>query len=261
MILAIDIGNTGTTLGFYKNETLYHSLKISSIPHRSTDEVAMLFNSVCFQKEIDKTEVEGCVISSVVPHLTTKIKQAVEAVFSCNPLIITHGVKTGLNIRIDNHTQLGSDIVADTVAAACVLKKPFAVIDLGTATTISAVNSLGELTGVVIVPGVRLAVDALSSNAAELPYISLTKPKTLLGKNTEDSMLSGCVFGTAAMIDGIIIRLKEELGTDNLSVIACGGLADAVIPFCHTDIKIDPYLTLNGLYQIYCLNQRKSKST
>jgi len=261
LILTIDIGNTGTTIGFYKNDLLCHPTKISSKPHRSADEYTMLFETLCFQKGVDKKEVVGCAISSVVPHLTDKTKQAVTAVFSCNPIIITHGIKTGLNIRIDNHTQLGSDIVADTVAAAVVLEKPFAVIDLGTATTISAVNATGELIGVIIAPGVRLSVDALSQNAAELPYISLSEPKALLGKNTEDSMISGSVYGTAAMIDGIITRLCEEFGRDYISVIACGGLAGDVIPFCQTEIEIEPYLTLNGLNHIYKLNQRKGKST
>jgi len=259
MILAIDIGNTGTAFGFYKNESLCHHIKISSAPQRSADEYTIFLNTICLQKDINKADVEGCVISSVVPPLTDKIRQAVDDVFSCKPLIITHGVKTGLNIRVDNQTLLGSDIVANTVAAAAILKKPFSVIDLGTATTVSAVNSSGELIGVIIIPGVRLAVDALSSSAAELPYISLVKPKSLLGKNTEDSMLSGCIYGTAAMIDGIIERLKEELGTNDLNIIACGGLANDIIPFCQTDIPINPYLTLDGLIQLYRLNQRKNK--
>ncbi|HAN21468.1 MAG: hypothetical protein A2Y15_09080 [Clostridiales bacterium GWF2_36_10] len=260
MILAIDIGNTGTAFGFYDNATLCHHIRISSIPHKSIDEYTMILNTYCMQKKIDISNVEGCVISSVVPPITEQIKQAVENVISCKPLIITHGVKTGLNIRIDNQTQLGSDIVANAVAAASVLQKPFTVIDLGTATTVSAVNSLGELYGVIIIPGVRLSVDILSATAAELPYISLGKPKSLLGKNTNDSMLSGCIYGTAAMLDGIIERVKEDLGAENLSVIACGGLADKIIPFCQTDISINPYLTLEGLVQLYRLNQRKNKS-
>ena len=260
MLLAIDIGNSGIAFGFYKDDSICHHCKISSKPHKSKDEYAMLLNTVCMQKKIDTADVEGCVISSVVPPLTEQIRQAAEEVFSCKPLIITHGVKTGLNIRIDIQTQLGSDIVANTVAAASILPKPFAVIDLGTATTISAVNGSGELIGVIIVPGTRLAVDALSASAAELPYISLAAPKSLIGKNTNDSMLSGCIYGTASMIDGIIERLKEELKADNLSVIACGGLADKIVPFCHTNISINPRLTLNGLIQLYRMNQRKLKS-
>ena len=110
------------------------------------------------------------------------------------------------------------------------LPKPFAVVDLGTATTVSAVNKAGELIGVIIAPGTRIAVDALSAAAAELPYISLTRPKALLGKNTQDSMVSGCIYGTACMIDGFIEKLKVELETDKLNVIACGGLADIIIP-------------------------------
>ncbi len=257
MILAIDIGNTGIAFGFYKEDLISHHCKISSIPHKSADEYVMIMNSICMQKNISTTEVEGCVISSVVPPLTEPLRQAAEEVFSCKPLIIAHGLKTGLNIRIDNHTQLGSDIVANTVAAASVFPKPLAVIDLGTATTVSAVNSAGELFGVIIMPGVRIAVDALSAATAALPYISIDAPKCLLGKNTEDSMNSGCVYGTAAMIDGIIERLKIELKADNLNVIACGGLANKIIPYCHSKIEVNPYLTLDGLIQLYRLNQRK----
>lgn len=260
MILAIDIGNTGTAIGFYKDNSIYHHCKITSKPYKSKDEYAMLLNTLCVQKKIDPAGVEGCIISSVVPPLTEPIQQAVEEAFSCRPLIVSHGIKTGLNMRIDNQTQLGSDIVANTVAAAALLPKPFAVIDLGTATTISTVNASGELIGVIIVPGTRLAVDALSAAAAELPYISLIAPKQLFGKNTKDSMLSGSIYGTAFMLDGIIERLKAELETNKLSVIACGGLADKIIPFCKTEIAINQYLTLDGLVQLYRLNQRKPKN-
>ena len=259
MILAIDIGNTGTAFGFYKDDALCHHCKVSSKPYKTADEYSILFNAICMQEKIDTGDVQGCVISSVVPPLTEQILRSVENVFSCKPLVITHGVKTGLNIKIDIQTQLGSDIVANTVAAASLLPKPFAVIDLGTATTISAVNTSGELFGVIIVPGTRISVDALSASAAELPYISLEAPKSLLGKNTEDSMLSGCIYGTASMLDGLIERLKKDLKTDDLSVIACGGLADKIIPFCKTKISVKPHLTLDGLIKLYRLNQRKPK--
>ena len=258
MILAIDIGNTGIAFGFYKEDSISHHCKISSVPHKSVDEYVMTLSAICMQKKIDTADVQGCIISSVVPALTEQLKQAAEEEFSCKPLIVAHGLKTGLNIRIDNHTQLGSDIVANTVAAASVLTKPFAVIDLGTATTVSAVNSAGELIGVIIIPGVRVAVDALSAATAELPNISLEAPKCLIGKNTEDSMLSGSIYGTAAMLDGIIERLKEELKTENLSVIACGGLVNKIVPYCHSEIKVNPYLTLDGLAQLCRLNQRKT---
>jgi len=259
MILAIDIGNTGTAFGFYSDDSMHHHCKISSKPYKTSDEYSMLLKTVCTQMGIDPLSVQGCVISSVVPPLTEQILQAVETVFSCKPLMITSGVKTGLNIRIDIQTQLGSDIVANTVAAASILPKPFAVIDLGTATTISVVNKLGELFGVIIVPGTRIAVDALSASAAELPYISLGAPKSFLGKNTNDSMLSGCIYGTASMLDGLIERLKKELETEDLGIVACGGLADRIIPFCHTKIPVNPRLTLDGLIRLYRLNQRKPR--
>lgn len=259
MILAIDIGNTGIAFGFYKEQSIVHHVKVSSKPYRSKDEIIMLLNNICSLKKIQPADVEGCAVASVVPPLTEQVKQGVEEFFSCKCMLVTHGIKTGLNIRIDVHTQLGSDIVANNVAAANNLPKPFAVIDLGTATTISAVNTSGELNGVIIIPGVRLSVDALSASAAELPYISLSPPKALLGKNTQDSMVSGCIYGTACMIDGIIDKLKEELKTDHLNVVACGGLADMIIPYCKTHIVINHFLTLDGLVQLYYMNQRKPK--
>lgn len=259
MILAIDIGNTGISFGFYKKNTIYYHCKISSKPHKSADEYAMMLKTICSQNEVETADVEGAVISSVVPPLSEQIKKAVADVFSCNPLVVAHGLKTGLNIRIDNHTQLGSDIVANNVAAAAILEKPFAVIDLGTATTISSVNSAGELFGVMIMPGLRISVDALSAATAELPYISLGSPKSLFGKNSADSMLSGSIYGTAAMLDGVIKRLKNELKTDELDVVACGGYADKVIPYCKTKIQVKPNLTLDGLIHLFEINKHKVK--
>ena len=259
MILAIDVGNTGIAFGFYKEQSIVHHEKVSSKPYRTKDEIVMLLNNICNHKKIQPADVEGCAISSVVPPLTEQVRQGAEELFACKPLLVTHGLKTGLNIRIDVHTQLGSDIVANNVAAANILPKPFAVIDLGTATTISAVNSSGELNGVIIIPGTRLAVDALSASAAELPYISLSRPKALLGKNTQDSMVSGCIYGTACMIDGIIDKLKTEFNTNQLSVIACGGLVDEIIPYCKTRIEVNRFLTLDGLVQLYYMNQRRVK--
>jgi type III pantothenate kinase len=260
MILSIDVGNTGIAFGFYKEKSIVHHSKVSSRPYKSKDEFVMLLNNICNHKKIQPADVEGCAISSVVPPLTEQIRQGVEEFFSCKPLLITPGIKTGLNIRIDVHTQLGSDIVANNVAAAAILPKPFAVVDLGTATTVSAVNKAGELIGVIIAPGTRIAVDALSAAAAELPYISLTRPKVLLGKNTQDSMVSGCIYGTACMIDGFIEKLKVELETDKLNVIACGGLADIIIPYCRESISVNRYLTLDGLVHLYYMNAGRSRS-
>lgn len=256
MILAIDIGNTGIILGFYEKDQLKADFKISSVPRRTADEYAMLFRLWCSQHHLDGS-LEGCVISCVVPPLKRPIEQAVKDVFDCSVLFVGHGVKTGLNLRVDNQTDVGSDIVANMVAASDQYSGPVAVVDFGTATTLSAVNAAGEMVGVAIMPGVQVSLRALASSAAALPDISLGTPKRVLGKNTEESMLSGFLLGTASMVDGMIDRLLKELQGDEIKVIACGSLAERIVPYCGTKMEIKQYLTLEGLIKIYQLNQRR----
>lgn len=260
MILTVDAGNTSTVFGFYHETELRYSFGILTKPYRSVDEYEMLLDNICIRGQIEIETLEGAIISSVVPPLNEKLKTAVENFVGKRPVIVGHGLKTGVNIRIDNHTQLGSDIVSNVAAAAVKLQKPFAVIDLGTATTVAVVNEAGEMPGVMIIPGVGIATEALADNAAELTQISLGKPVSFLGKNTGESMNSGSVYGTAVMIDGLIARLKKELGFDRLSVIACGGLAEKIIPFCENNITIDKNLTLDGINRIYMLNRRERKA-
>lgn len=257
MVLAVDIGNTGMVFGFYEGDGLREIFCIASVPARSADEYELMLCLLCQQKQIQTDVVEGCVISCVVPSLRTAVERAVTAVFGCRPLIVGHGLKTGLNIRVDNQTDVGADIVANMVAATAVHKGPVAVVDFGTATTLSAVNTAGELVGVAIMPGIRVSMAALAKSAAALSDVSLGVPKRVLGKNTEESMISGCIYGAASMVDGMLIRLREELGEDELPVIACGELAEKIVPHCKAKIQIQPQLTLDGLLRIYQLNARR----
>ena len=259
MILAVDIGNTGMVFGFYENSILKEQCRISSVPIRTADEYGMLLRLWCTQKQISPV-LEGGVISCVVPSLRRPIETAVKEVFGCQPLFVGHGVKTGLNIRVDNQTDVGSDIVANMVAATGKYSGPVAVVDFGTATTLAAINPAGELIGVAIMPGVQVGITALASCAAALPDISLGVPKRLLGKNTEESMVSGSIYGAAAMVDGMVSRLKKEMSVEKLKVIACGSLADRIVPYCETEIEVWPHLTLDGLVRIYTLNTRKRAS-
>ena len=259
MILAIDIGNTGIILGFYEKDQIKANFKVSSLTHRTADEYAMLFRLWCGQHRLED-KVEGCVISCVVPPLRRPIEQAVKEVFDCPVLFVGHGVKTGLDLRVDNQTDVGSDIVANMVAASDRYSGPVAVVDFGTATTLSAVNAAGEMVGVAIMPGVQLSLKALATNASALPDISLGSPKRVLGKNTEESMLSGFLLGAASMVDGMISRLKKELQVDEIKVIACGSLAERIVPCCETEMEIRTHLTLDGLIRIYELNQRRRGS-
>ena len=257
MILTVDVGNTGMVFGYYEGDNLRERFCISSVPARTADEYELMLRMMCQQKQIALAEIEGSVISCVVPTLKASVEKAVTAVFGGRPLIVGHGLKTGLNIRVDNQTDVGSDIVANMVAATADYKGPVAVVDFGTATTLSAVNSAGELVGVAIMPGIRVSMAALAKSAAALSVVSLGAPKRVLGKNTEESMVSGCIYGTAAMIDGMLARLCEELNVSEIPVIACGELAEKIVPHCRAKIEMCPQLTLQGLLRIYRLNTRR----
>lgn len=260
MILAVDIGNTGISVGFYdlRGLTLAADFRLATHPFRTADEYELLISTLSEKRGMNPHEVEGCALSSVVPGLTGVICTAIRQVFGCRILTISHGIRTGLDIRTDHHTEVGSDLVSNMVAASSRLKKPFAVMDLGTATTVSAVNRAGEFIGVMIMPGVSASAEALSRTCAALPSVSLTPPKGLLGKNTADSIASGCIYGPAAMLDGVLAKLKRDLG-DDLSVIACGGMAATVVPYMEEPVETVPDLTLEGLVRIWLLNKREKK--
>ena len=197
----------------------------------------------------------GAIISSVVPQLNEVLKRAVRLVTDYDPLIVGPGIKTGLNIRIDNPATLGSDLVVGAVAALAYYQKPLIIIDMGTATTMVAIDKNGIYRGGMIAPGVRVAMDSLTHNAAQLQGISLNTPKNAIGTNTADCLRSGIVLGNAAMIDGMIDRISDEL--DGIpTVVATGGLAPKIIPNCHHAITLDDDLLIKGLEIIYHKNTR-----
>jgi len=253
MLFCCDIGNTNITFGVFDGDTMVFDSKIASSYEESVDEYAIIFSGVFAMYQVALSSIDGAVISSVVRPLNSTISRAVEKLVQIKPLLVGPGVKTGLNIKTDIPSQLGADIVANAVAAASLASSPMVVLDFGTATTLTAINEHGELSGVLIYPGVRSSLDALSAHAAELPRISLDKPKAVLGKNTIDSMVSGIVYGNASMIDGLLARIAEEWGTKELTVIATGGLADIILPYCRGGhkIQVEPNLTLLGLKKIY----------
>ena len=262
MVFVSDISNSSITLALFESDgKLVFRSDISSDTGKSEDEYFILLKSIFKLYETDPATIEGAIISSVVPPLTNAVRNAVESLVNCKPLVVGPGIKTGLDIKIDHHAQLGSDLVANTVAALALYKKPFTIIDLDdTATTFTAVNMAGELCGVIILPGVRISLDALSASAAELPYISLVSPKSLLGTNTVDSMNSGVIYGSASMLDGLIHRLSEEFSITEMNIIATGGLASYIIPYCSHEITYNPDLVLEGLFLIYKRNQKRTKS-
>jgi type III pantothenate kinase len=203
---------------------------------------------------IKKTEIEGCIISSVVPQITNIVKLAAEKILKKNAIVLGPGVKTGLNIMMDNPGQLGADQVADAVAGISGYPVPLILIDMGTATTASVVNSKKQYVGGMILPGVGVSLDALTARASQLSGISIDAPRHVIGKNTIECMKSGVLYSNAAALDGIIDRIEEELG-EKATVVATGGLAKKIVPHCKREIILDEELLLRGLLIIYEKNK------
>ena len=203
---------------------------------------------------IDRHEIDGAIISSVVPQLTEILKRAVRIFCDVDPLVVGPGVKTGLNILIDNPKQLGSDLVVDAVAALAEYKPPLIILDLGTASTMSVIDRQANYRGGVIIPGVRLSLEALAARAAQLQNISMEAPKHVIGTNTIACMQSGLIYGQASMFDGMIDRIEDELG-EKATIIATGGLARPVLVHCKHEVIIDDDLLIKGLMVIYKKNK------
>lgn len=256
MILAFDVGNTSILLGCIDGKKIHFQTRVSTGLEKTEAEYAVLFKNILELYGVSGTDVDGSIISSVVPPLTNVLKNVLFLLTGKNPLVVGPGIKTGLNILIDNPSQLGSDIVVVSVAAMQKYPKPFIVLDLGTATTLSVVDAAGDFQGVVIYPGIMVSFDALTSHTSQLPRISFDEPRSVIGKSSIDSMQSGLIYGNAAMLDGLIERIEEELG-NSTTVIATGGLAGKIIPHCKKDIICDEKLILEGLRIIYEKNKKK----
>ena len=256
MILAIDIGNTNIVVGCIDSKQTYFIERLSTVRTKTELEYAVDLKTVLDLYHIKRIDIEGCIISSVVPQITNAVKLAAEKVLKKEPMVLGPGVKTGLNILMDNPGQLGADLVANAVAGIHEYSLPLAIIDMGTATTFSVINDKRQYIGGAIAPGAAVALNSLSSQTSQLPFISLEAPKHVIGSNTIDCMKSGSLFGNAAMIDGMIRRIKKEIG-ENAIVVATGGIASAILPYCEENISYDPDLMLKGLALIYKKNQTR----
>ena len=254
MILAIDIGNTNIVVGCIDDQKTYFIERLSTVRTKTELEYAVDLKTVLDIYHIKGSDIEGCIISSVVPQITNTAKLAAEKILKKEVMVLGPGVKTGLNILMDHPAQLGADLVADAVAGLNEYPVPFIVIDMGTATTVSVVNSKKQYIGGMILPGVRVSLDALTAHASQLSGISIDAPKHVIGKNTVECMKSGVLYSSAAALDGIIDRVEEELG-EKTTVIATGGLAKKIISHCRKDIILDEDLLLKGLLVIYEKNK------
>lgn len=253
MILAIDVGNTNIVVGVYDGDKLCFISRLASDQNRTSDETAVQLKAVLSIHDIDVKDIDGAIISSVVPMITEPLSQAIFTLTGKKPLVVGPGMKTGINIGIDNPAQLGSDLLVDSVAAASLYPKPLIVADMGTATTLTIVNDKNTIIGGAILPGVRTSLNALTMNTAQLPQIGIESPKKVIGSNTIDCMKSGAVLGNASMLDGMIDRFNEELG-DNCFVVATGGLAEVISKHTKHKVVYNPNLLLEGLYILYNKN-------
>lgn len=256
MILTLSVENTNLVLGVFAGEKLLFTSRIATDRSRTGDEYAIAFRSILDLHGISAGEIQGGIISSVVPALINEIKAALRLILGKEPLVVGPGVKTGLNILMDNPAALGSDLVVNAVAAAAEYPAPLIVVDLDTATTLCAVNEKKSFVGTVIAPGAALSAAALADACDQLPRISLEAPREIIGKNTIDSMKSGAVFGTAAMLDGLVSRMEAQLG-GNCTVIATGSLAEIIAPHCSRNVVVDQRLLLKGLRRIYEKNVKR----
>ena len=255
MILTVDIGNSNINFGVFSDEEIKFVARIATDALKTEFEYAAAISSALSLYEIDKSEVEGAIISSVVPPLNTVMKDAIRLLYGVHSLLVGPGVKTGINIHCDNPSSVGADIICACVAAHYLYGSPSLIVDMGTATKMMVMNDTGAFIGVSIIPGVMVSLDALARRTAQLPMVSLEAPKNVIGKNTSDCMRSGIVFGSASMVDGMIDRICEEVGSP-LPVYATGGLASIVVPNCKHKITYDEFLVLKGLNIIYQKNKK-----
>ena len=255
MLLAIDIGNTNIVIGCMESGEIRFKARIATDRTRTSDQYGVEILSMLQAFGVQREDISDCIISSVVPPVFNSVRTGVYKVTGRQPMVVGPGLKTGLNIHVDVPSQVGSDRIVIAVAALAKYKAPLILMDMGTATTIEVVEPENVYMGGVIFPGVMVSLDALTSRAAQLPGISLDKPKNVIGKNTVDCMRSGMMYGTAAMIDGVVERIEEELG-HRCTLVATGGMAQFITPLCRREIILEKDLLLNGLGILYEKNKR-----
>lgn len=252
MILAIDIGNTNIVVGCCEGEKILFMERLTTNHIATPLEYAIALKAILELSDVDKKDITGAIISSVVPSVTYTVRTAVKKFIGVDAMVIGPGIKTGLSIKTDNPAQLGSDLVVDAVAGIQEYGAPLVVFDLGTATTVSVINKEKEYLGGMILPGMMISLNAMVSGTSQLPKISLEKPKKLIGTNTIDCMKSGILYGTASSMDGIIDRIRDEIG--DVTVVATGGLAGTIVPLCRNKVILDDELLIKGLMIIYNKN-------
>ena len=256
MILTVDIGNSNIVLGGVEKDEILFEARLQTEATKTSDQYCVDLKILLDVYSINPKEIEGAIIASVVPQVLNSFQTAIKKLTGKTPLVVGPGIKTGLNIRLENPGQTGADLVVADVAALREHKPPLIVIDMGTATTMSVLDETGAHIGGCIIPGVKISMDALTERTALLPGLQLDQPKAAIGRNTIDAMRSGIMMGAACMLDGMIERMEQELGSKT-TVIATGGIAKFIIPMCKTPIIYDKDLLIKGLAALYRDNRRK----
>ena len=255
MILTVDIGNSNIVLGGVSGDDIVFEARLRTDATKTSDEYCIDLKTILDVYGIKTADLEGSIIGSVVPQVLNSIQTAIKKLTGKAALVVGPGLKTGVNIKIENPSQTGADLVVGCVAALREHKPPIIVVDMGTATTMVVLDQDGALIGGSISPGVKISLDALTERTALLPGLQLDQPKRAIGRNTIDCMRSGIMMGNACMIDGMVKRMEAELG-QKATVIATGGIAKFVIPLCHTPIIYDKDLLVKGLAMLYRDNKK-----
>ena len=255
MILTIEIGNSTITLGGVEGNDIRFECRINTDRVKTSDTYCIDLKTLLEIYGVELQNIEGVIIASVVPQVLNSVRTAIRKLLGKEPLVVGPGLKTGLDIRLENPGQMGAGLVAADVAALSEHKPPLIVIDMGTATTMTMLDPNGAHLGGCVCPGVKISLEALTGQTSLLPGIQLDSPKQALGRNTADAMRSGIMFGTAAMLDGMIDRFQAETGWD-FTIVATGGLARHIVPLCRHGILYDRHLNIKGLAKLYRDNTR-----
>ena len=255
MILTVDVGNSNIVLGGIQDQNIIFEARLRTDATKTSDEYCIDLKMILEVHHLQADEIEGAIIASVVPQVLNSMQTALKKLTGKVPMVVCPGLKTGLNIAIENPSQAGADLVVGCVAALREHKAPMIIIDMGTATTMMVIDKNNAFIGGCIMPGVKISMDALTDRTALLPGLQLDQPKKAIGRNTIDCMRSGLMLGSACTIDGMIERMEEELGYPT-TVIATGGIAKFVLPMCRHEIIYDKDLIVKGLAALYRENRR-----
>jgi type III pantothenate kinase len=255
LLLVMDVGNTNIVLGLYKKDELLYHWRLQTDRNATEDEYGMILKNLLFHAGIELRDIEGVVISSVVPPLTFALRKLSEKYLAETPLVMGPGVRTGLNIKYDNPREVGADRIANAVAAIELYGAPLIIVDFGTATTFCFIDEEANYIGGAITPGVNISAEALYQRAAKLTRVEIVKPGSVVGRNTVEAVQAGIYYGYVGVVDGIVTRMKKML-SKRPKVVATGGLAQLICKDTETIDEVNPLLTLEGLKIIYERNQR-----